>query len=220
MSSVLQAARFAKSCVRGVFRESFEVFGVFVAFIWILYQVGIVVSAAQPPAPTDTFALVERLDAELLGTRSATATLEAWCRARRLADDPRVVARVVAGASAAPSRDQLRRLAVHSQQEVAYRRVRLQCGPHILSVADNWYVPARLTADMNRLLDTTDTPFGKAVAPLEPYRRTIAVRLLWSDSTQPIPEVLFEHRAVLYTRDHEPFSEVFERYRRELLGER
>jgi hypothetical protein len=96
-------------------------------------------------------------------------------------------------------------------------------------------VPDRLTADMNRLLDTTDTPFGKVVTPLEPYRQTFAVKLLWlplpkgwerGSITAPlgpgraltIPEVLFEHQAVLYTRDHKPFAEVDEVYERQLLA--
>jgi len=88
---------------------------------------------------------------------------------------------------------------------------------------------------MNRLLETTDTPFGKAVESLEPYRRTFAVTLLWaplpdgwergsatlSDGTGralAIPAAVFEHRAVLYTRDHKPFSEVAEVYQRQILA--
>jgi hypothetical protein len=93
--------------------------------------------------------------------------------------------------------------------------------------------------EMNRLLETTDTPFGRAVQPLGPYRRTLEVRMLWAPlpdgwERQPresgaaaaatvagpltIPDALFEHRAVLYTRDHTPFSEVHEVYQRELLA--
>ena len=33
-----------------------------------------------------------------------------------------------------------------------------------------------------------------------------------------IPAALFEHRAVLYTRDHKPFSEVSEVYQRQVLA--
>jgi hypothetical protein len=67
---------------------------------------------------------------------------------------------------------------------------------------------------MNRLLESTDRPFGKAVQPLEPHRKTLVARLLWSPlpagwrndlrgpatvigSIMAIPESLFEHRAVL-----------------------
>jgi ketosteroid isomerase-like protein len=175
-------------------------------------------AAADPLASRlDAFASIQALNAEILGSQSATATLESWCREHHLADPPRIVAHVVPGVHRTPSRDQLRHLDVGAPREVTHRRVRLQCGTHTLSEADNWYVPARLTADMNRSLETSDTPFGKVVAALQPYRRTFAVKVLWSDGTRPIPDALFEHDAVLYTRDARPFSEVSEVYRRDLL---
>ena len=88
---------------------------------------------------------------------------------------------------------------------------------------------------MNRLIETTGTPFGRAVQGLEPYRQTFAVKILWSplpdgwerNSMKPvaesngvlsIPDALFEHRAVVYTRKHEPISEVDEVYQRQLLA--
>lgn len=165
----------------------------------------------------DALQTAQTLNAAILGSRSATATLESWCRDHHLADTPRIVAHLVPGARRKPTAEQLRRLDVASGRDVSYRKVRLQCGSHVLSEADNWYVPARLSAEMNRLLETTETPFGRAVAPLQPYRRTFAVKMLWSDSTRPIPEALFEHHAVLYTRNDTPFSEVAEVYRREVL---
>ena len=107
----------------------------------------------------------------------------------------------------------------------------------LFSEAENWYVPSRLTAEMNKLLETGETPFGKPVQPLRPYRRTFAVTLLWSPLPagweqqrrprgQPgergralvLPKDLFEHRAILYTSDHQPFSEVNERYQGQLLA--
>ena len=66
-----------------------------------------------------------------------------------------------------------RLLQVGAAEPVRYRRVRLACGDQILSDADNWYVPARLTAEMNHTLDETDTPFGAVVKPLDFRRRTI-----------------------------------------------
>jgi ketosteroid isomerase-like protein/chorismate-pyruvate lyase len=182
------------------------------------------VSAQAPSAAADTlvsdldaFTLSQTLSMEILGSESATATLESWCRDHHLADPPRVVALVVRGAHRPPSREQLRRLDVGAERDVVYRRVRLQCGTHIVSEADNWYVPKRLTAEMNRSLETSDTPFGRVVAPLQPYRRTFAVKMVWSDTTRAMPDTLFEHHAVLYTRDDKPFSEVTEAYRRGLL---
>lgn len=133
--------------------------------------------------------------------------------------------------------EQLQRLQVTRARDVKHRRVELRCGSHVFSVADNWYVPRRLTAEMNTLLETSETPFGKVVQALRPYRRTLSVTLLWSplpagweqrrgasgpsgDRTAPLvpPKDLFEHRAVLYTSDHQPFSEVDERYQGQLLA--
>jgi len=198
--------------------------------------------AQESPAWPDTYvarlqalALVETLNAEVLASRSATLTLEGWCRDHQLAKEPTIVVELVRGVAKVPTAEQRQRLQVTSQAEVKYRRVQLRCGNRVLSEADNWYVPDRLTADMNRLLDTTGTPFGMVVQPLEPYRQTFDVRLLWSPlpdgwergsiaaSTATagiltIPDALFEHRAVLYTREHKPFSEVDEVYQRQLLA--
>jgi chorismate-pyruvate lyase len=199
---------------------------------------------AQPrPEWRDTFesrveilALLQSLNAEILAGSSATRTLEAWCGEHRMADDPKIVAIRVPAARKEPTAEQLQRLDVRDAAEVQYRRVELRCGAHVLSEADNWYVPARLTPEMNDLLTTTDTPFGKAVQPLQPYRRTIAVTMLWlplprgwelqrrprirsrARRTLLLPKEVFQHRAVLYTAGHVPFSEVVETYQSDLLA--
>jgi chorismate-pyruvate lyase len=137
------------------------------------------VHAQEAPPWPDTFtarlealAMIQTLNAEILGSRSATVTLENWCRQHRLAEEPRILARPVTGVSKAPTAEQRQRLEVTEQDEVKYRRVQLHCGTQVLSEADNWYVPSRLTPEMNRLLETTDTPFGRAVESHQPYRRT------------------------------------------------
>lgn len=181
-------------------------------------------------------ALLQSLNGEILASSSATQTLEQWCGDHRMADDPKIVARRAPDVRKEPSAEQLQRLGVHDASEVQYRRVELRCGAYVFSEADNWYVPARLTPEMNSLLATTDTPFGKAVRPLHPYRRTIAVTMLWTPLPRgweqqrrsrfasprgrmlDIPKEVFQHRAVLYTADHLPFSEVVETYRSELLA--
>jgi chorismate-pyruvate lyase len=199
---------------------------------------------AAAPAWVDTFesrleilALTQTLNAEILVSASATQTLEQWCRDHEMAADPVIVAHVVAGAPKVPTAEQLQRLQVAGAGDVKYRRVELRCGTHVLSEADNWYVPGRLTAEMNHALETTDTPFGRAVRPLRPYRRTFAVTPLWSPlpagwerQRRPkaqagerakallLPAALFEHRAILYTSEHQPFSEVHERYQAQVLA--
>ena len=106
-----------------------------------------------------------------------------------------------------------------------YRRVRLLYGPLVLSEAENWYVPARLTPAMNHLLDRTDTPFGKAAAGLGFERHTVSSTLLFrpeaahaSSGRLEIPERLFCNRAILTLgRDGLAFAELVETYRRDLL---
>jgi chorismate-pyruvate lyase len=196
--------------------------------------------AQESPVWPDTYvsrlealALVQTLNAQVLASRSATLTLEAWCRDHQLAKAPAIVAERVKGVAKAPTAEQRQRLQVAADAEVRYRRVRLRCGERVLAEADNWYVPGVLSAEMNRVLDTTDAPFGKVVQALAPYRQTFEVKVLWSplpdgwergtaapkgDGALAIPEALFEHRAVLYTREHRPFSEVDEVYERPLLA--
>ena len=194
------------------------------------------------PAWPDTFttrlealALIQTLNTHILGSRSATKTLESWCKDHALASEPRVHARLIPGTDKPPTDEQRQRLQVGSEEVVKYRHVQLTCGSHVLSEADNWYVPSRLTPEMNQQLETTDTPFGKAVESLKPYRVTFGVKSLWSPlpegwenkatpkhSTQgqviDVPAALFEHDAVLYTGEHRAFSEVREVYQRDILA--
>jgi hypothetical protein len=144
------------------------------------------------------------LEARLESTPSATAALEGWCAERRLAAEPRVLARRVGADKPAPVAVRAA-LRAGSSEPIAYRGVELVCGTVVLSVADNWYLPARLTPAMNRTLAETDTPFGRVVAPLNFTRRRLSAR------RGPAPFVL-EHRAVLSTASGVPFSYVVERY--------
>lgn len=167
--------------------------------------------------------MIETLSARLLTSHSATAVLEAWCAERGLAQDPRVVARRIPGPDKPPTPAQRARLAVSSNEPVRYRRVRLVCGAHTLSEADNWYVPARLTPEMNAVLDATETPFGRVVKGLAPTRRHLALRRLWKPSQARLPgpdDLLFSVRAVLSTREGVPFCEVAETYTGAVLARR
>src|SRR5262245_66669914 len=96
-------------------------------------------------------ALTQTLNAEILASSSATLTLEKWCRDHKMADSPIIVARVVSGIDRVPDAEQLQRLQVSSVSDVKYRRVELRCGSHVFAEADNWNVPSRLTAEMNKL---------------------------------------------------------------------
>jgi chorismate-pyruvate lyase len=192
-------------------------------------------SVGRAPAWPDTFvarvealALLQTLNGNLLSHDSATLTLERWCDVHRLASPARIVAVRVADREKPVSPEQRRELAVTPAEPVRYRRVRLLCGSLELSEADNWYVPGRLTAEMNRLLDSTDMPFGKVVQTLHFQRHTLSSTMLWvplpegwemhpvppSDTSAvlAIPSELLQHRALLTLPDGTPFSEVVETY--------
>jgi len=217
-----------------------------IALLWLSAVCGAATASAQTPAWPDTFvarvealALLETLNAELLSHDSATLTLEHWCEAHRLAAPPRIVATRTPGLERPPSLQQRQELAVTPSEMVRFRHVKLLCGALVLSEADNWYVPGRLTPEMNKLLDTTDSPFGKVVQPLRFQRHTQSSELLWRPlpegwemSPPPpanaverttaerlfIPPKLLEHRAVLTLPDGTPFSEVVETYTEGVLA--
>jgi hypothetical protein len=207
----------------------------------ILLLTTAIASAAEPATWPDSLvgrlealALLETLNADLLAHDSATLTIERWCADHRLADPARIVAERVSDAAKPASAEVREALDVKPGEPLGYRRVRLKCGDHVLSEADNWYVPARLTPEMNRALETTDTPFGKAVAALHFRRHTLSADLLWRPLPKgweigatpvpqeagalTIPDHVLEHRAVLSTPDGEPFSEVVETYTGEVLA--
>ncbi|CAO4166993.1 Chorismate lyase [Methylorubrum populi] len=159
-------------------------------------------------------ALIETLSARLLAAPSATAILEAWCAERGLSPDPRIVAVRVPGVDKPAGAARRERLAVGPEEPVRYRRVRLTCGRHVLSEADNWYVPSRLTPEMNAALDGTQAPFGRVVRPLGPSRRNLSLTMLWQPEKAGMPgpaEPLFSVEAVL-SAGGVPFCEVAETY--------
>lgn len=185
-------------------------------------------------ARLEALALLQTLNAELLSHDSATATLEQWCAAHHLADPARITAERLPSADQPPTAKQRQELRVTPTQAVRYRHVKLRCGAVVLSEAENWYVPSRLTAAMNQQLNATDTPFGKVTQALHFQRHTIGARLLWhplpdgwelqsvatgtsAEALNPPAQVL-EHRALLLLPDGIPISEVIETYTGNVLA--
>ena len=185
-------------------------------------------------ARLEALALLQTLNADLLSHPSATLTLERWCDTHHLASPAHIVAVQIKGADKVPTAAQRQDLHASATEPVRYRHVQLRCGTHVLSEADNWYLPSRLTQNMNHTLETSDTPFGRAVQELHFQRRTLSAELLWrplpegwesrppetdpSHAALHIPPAVLEHRAVLTEPDGTPFSEVVETYTREVLG--
>ncbi|TDR82825.1 hypothetical protein DFP86_101215 [Paludibacterium purpuratum] len=179
-------------------------------------------------------ALLQTLNATLLSRDSATQTLQRWCAAHHMAPEARIIARRDNATVKSASDEMRTQLQVGPGEALGYRRVALACGDKVLSEADNWYVPSRLSAEMNNTLEHSDTPFGTAVAALHFTRRTLYARLLWSplpigwetqlpasrDGVQAldIPERILQHRALLYRQDGKPFSLVEETYRQDIFA--
>jgi chorismate-pyruvate lyase len=172
---------------------------------------------------------LQALNTELLAGDSATAVLEHWCASHRLAAEPRIHAERIAGVDQPADGEVRRALGAGPGEPVHYRHVRLRCGAVVLSEADNWYLPARLTPAMNAALEATDEPFGRVVQPLGFRRVHRAAELLWPPesrgrrvSNQPgeLPTTVLVHRAVLVLPDGRPFSYVVEHYQREALAGR
>ena len=197
----------------------------------------------EAPAWPDTdvsrltaLALIQSLNAALLSGPSATLTLDRWCADHALAPAPaKIIAERATDIDKPDDAKTRALLEVGPDEAVAYRRVRLQCGTLVLTEADNWYVPSRLTEAMNQTLLTTNTSFGRVVAPLGFTRTTVEATLLWQPlpedwATDPvqaspassgalaIPPELLRHRAVLKRADGKPFSVVVETYTSAVLA--
>jgi chorismate-pyruvate lyase len=187
-----------------------------------------------PLARTQALALLQTLNADLLSHDSATLTLERWCAAHHMASPARVVAQRVRGEDKPLPAEWRTQLAIGASEPVKYRRVQLKCGDHVLSEADNWYLPNRLTAAMNGRLDSSDAPFGKVVQPLHFRRKTLSADLLWSplpagwelhraqlhpaSGALVMPHLLLQHRALLFDGEGRPFSALVETYTDQVLA--
>lgn len=163
------------------------------------------VSCATPRS-----ALLERFEAGLAAQDSATAALESWCGQRGFADPARVIAAPLTGEALAASARIRAQLGVTAAEPLKYRHVRLSCGGRALSDAHNWYVPARLTAEMNRQLETSDIPFGKVIASLDFTRERLAAQR--GASPECPPGTVLSHRALLRLPDGRAISLVIECY--------
>jgi chorismate-pyruvate lyase len=171
--------------------------------------------AASAISPFVALEVMQDLSDALIGGGSATLTLEAW-----VADLPAgVTARRIENADRPAPPGLRERLDAAPDEIIAYRHVQLVCGEHVLSEAQNWYLPARLTPAMRDELATTDTPFGRVILPLGPVRETTKATMLWDPSQDgpDMPQNLFEHRARVFSRSGAPLAEVVETYTREAV---
>jgi chorismate-pyruvate lyase len=136
-----------------------------------------------------------------VSARSATAVLQRRCT--------QPIRAVVNRVQKLATPEQRTHLEVDPAEPVVYRSVALKCGAVSLSVAENWYVPARLTPEMNAAL-AGDAPFGAVIRPLAPSRRTLGIATQREDRSVA-PYVVRQRALVLDGQGH-PLSEVIENY--------
>ena len=199
-----------------------------------------------PAAWSDSFttrlealALLQSLNADLLSHDSETLTLDRGCAAHHLAEPATVAAERVHDVNKLPTAAQRELLRVSPTEPIGYRRVKLHCGAHVLSEADNWYVPSRLTTQMNQALEHSDIAFGRAIQALHFQRHTLTAALLWAPlpagwemrapdqlaqaaraqaARLDIPPYVLQHTAVLTLPDGTPISTVTESYTSQVLA--
>ncbi|MPR07682.1 hypothetical protein [Microvirga tunisiensis] len=161
---------------------------------------------------SDTEALVCALSTRLIASATATDTLVAWCEEYGLSHGPITVDVRQRFAPAVVPDEVMAALGPATPEIVHYRQVWLKRGSLALAAAENWFVPQRLTADMNQILNQTDIPFGTVIAPLHPVRRTLVANAgpladdlvedpAWFSGSahQPHPEIILEHKAMILT---------------------
>ena len=150
------------------------------------------------------------LEAALAAQPSATRALEDWCGILTGTAQATITASPVAGHDALLPPDARTLLRVAGTEPLGYRHVQLSCSLGTMSEAHNWYVPARLTPEMNIALATTDTPFGKVVAPLHFTREPLASQRSRGHGCPS--RTILTHRAVLRMPDGQPLALLVECY--------
>lgn len=205
-----------------------------------LFAAGLLTLPSAALAFADTYAgrlealtEVQRLQSQLQSRDSATETLRLWCDEHHWAA-PAQIRALRDTTTAKPASPQVRALlGAAARTPITYRRVRLMCGERVLSEADNWYLPGKLTAEMNKQLEQTDTPFGVVVRSLNFKRQSVSARILLHPFDEPpvsapvpaasagpplkLPHAVIENSAVLTTPDGAAFSVVIETYTRAAL---
>ena len=161
--------------------------------------------AASAPDPA-----IAAFETNLAAHASATKALSEWCKARGIDPAGHVSVQFVRSADETPPADLRTTLGISAEEPLGYRHVRLVCGDLVLSEAHNWFVPARLSPDMNRRLAESDVPFGTVAASLAFTREPLASARR-GDPGCPVGAIS-THRALLRLPEGQPLAMVVECY--------
>lgn len=160
---------------------------------------------ATAPATLDAF------EAKLAQHDSATVALGEWCAARQIASPAQITASDRRQVSSNDPPAKMRRLLdIGSRDRFIMRHVHLDCGGKTLSIAWNWYVPGRLTPEMNAALETTNAPFGRVASPLR-FRREVIDTVKGPADNCPAATIS-THLARLVLPDGKPLAYLVECY--------
>lgn len=191
--------------------------------------------------PTDVMArleataLLQSLNVELLTGDSEKQTLEHWCVSHRLVSNPQIAIERVLDAEELPTEAQRKMLATAEKEPVRHRKVRVRCGSSVLLEADDWYLPSRVSPQVNALLEGTELPLQRAVQIAHFKRRTLSATLLWpqlpelgelgsakgvteSQAIGPLPARVLTHHVLLMLPDGRPFGEIQANYMGNVLA--
>jgi len=155
-------------------------------------------------------AWVKTLSGRLMASPTACAALAAWCAEHGLCDGPILAERSAMRRATRPDDTLLDALSPGRGEALRHRQVTLVRGGLPLSDCDLWWLPGRLEPAMVAALETTDTPFGTAVVPMRPTRRTLFEAVLPSGGAW-----VLEHQAVVLSGlgERRPIAAVRELYR-------
>lgn len=156
-------------------------------------------------------ATLDQFEAKLAQHDSATVALSEWCAVRQIASPAQITVSHRRQLSSNDPPAKMRRLLdIDTRDYFTMRHVHLDCGGKTLSIAWNWYVPSRLTPEMNAALKSSTTPFGKVVAPLR-FRR-VAVETVKGPADNCPAETVSTHLARLILPDGKPLAYLVECY--------
>lgn len=156
---------------------------------------------------------------------SMTEILRQWCDTHGIGHGPLRSEHAPASGELPPSPRAIDALQLRSEESTRHRGIVLMRGDVGLLEADNWYVPGRLPAEVNKVLETTDTPFGAALPGDGQTRKTLycdtdplpSDTAALSDSARKFGPPILTVRAIVVLGEM-PVAFVEERLRPQLIG--
>lgn len=118
------------------------------------------------------------LKRRIISADSMTSSLREWCEEFGIGEGSLRSDHSADSGNVPPNRAALDALQLVAGETVRHRGITLMRGNAGLLDADNWYVPERLPAETNRLLEETDTPFGAAVPHEGQARETLFIDIM------------------------------------------